>query len=350
MTTCPSGVDYRRLVDNARYHVEKTYKRPLLDKLHRAVLAYVMPRSWAFRLSLLAARIARPISAFLPKRLKVMVELSPRVRPVSSAELEVGEPGANGTARLKVALLPGCVQRVLAPEINAAAARLFRRLGAEIVEGPAPECCGSITHHLGKEEPALASARDAIDRWTALMDGPGVDRIAVTVSGCGATIKDYAAMLAHDPAYTEKARRVATIARDVSEVAAELGLPETTIEPGLRIAYQGPCSLQHGQKIDAGPRALLQKAGFTLTSVAEAHLCCGSAGTYNMLQPELSRPLRDRKISALERGRPDAIATGNIGCMLQIAGGTKIPVVHTIQLLDWATGGPKPSALDGRVE
>jgi glycolate oxidase iron-sulfur subunit len=345
MTTCPSGVDYRRLVDHARYHVERTYDRPLVDRIQRATLAFVMPRPWAFRLSLLAANLARPFAWMLPKRLKVMVELAPsRMRPAAAESAQTPRRLA-ATPPLKIALRPNCVQQVLAPGINAAAARLLARLGAEVIEGPAPVCCGSIAHHLGKEEPALAKARAAIDVWTALMDGPGLDRIAITVSGCGATIKDYAFMLAHDPAYADKAARVAAIARDVSELAAELGLPDAMTGAGRRVAYQGPCTLQHGQKIDAGPRALLQQAGFILTPVAEAHLCCGSAGTYNLMQPEISAELKRRKVETLEARAPQVIAAGNIGCMVQIGSGTAVPVVHTVELLDWALGGPKPAKL-----
>ncbi len=260
------------------------------------------------------------------------------------------QPPAPEAARLRVALLPGCVQQVLAPGINAASERLLRRQGALVVMAHKPDCCGSLTHHLGKQAAARASARAAIDAWIAEMDGPGLDRIVITASGCGATIKDYPALFRDDPAAAAKAERVAAIARDVTEVIAELGLPETrsAATAGMRVAYQAACSLQHGQKIDAVPRALLHEAGFTLTPVAEGHLCCGSAGTYNILQPELAAALRARKIGHLARGAPEAIATGNIGCLMQIASGTDIPAAHTVELLDWATGGPAPAAIAPR--
>jgi glycolate oxidase iron-sulfur subunit len=350
MTTCPSGVDYRRLVDHARAHIEKTYRRPLLDRLHRALLAFVMPRPGLFRWSLRAAALARPLRGLLPGRLRTMLELVPRKPSRRAAASDAKTPTAEA-ARLRVALLPGCVQQVLAPEINAAAERLLARQGARVVLAHKPDCCGSLTHHMGKEDAAHATARIAIDAWIAEIDGPGLDRIAITASGCGATIKDYPAMFADDPAYAEKAKRVAAIARDVSEVVAELGLPpvEARPRPSLprRIAYQAACSLQHGQKIDALPKSLLTQAGLELTPVADAHLCCGSAGTYNILQPELAGALRDRKVASIERGAPDAIATGNIGCLMQLRAGTAIPAVHTIELLDWATGGPTPAALEG---
>jgi glycolate oxidase iron-sulfur subunit len=346
MTTCPSGVDYRRLVDHARAHIETTYRRPLADRLHRALLAFVMPRPELFRWSLRAAAIVRPFRALLPRRVRAMLELAPGGARRRPAPLGV-KPPTPEAARMRVALLPGCVQQTLAPEINAAAERLLVRQGALVVLAHKPACCGSLAHHMGKATPAHAAAGVAIDTWIAEMDGPGLDRIVITASGCGATIKDFPAMFAEDPRYGEKARRVAAIARDITEVVAELGLPNMEIRPRRRIAYQAACSLQHGQKIDALPRNLLDGAGFDLTPVADAHICCGSAGTYNILQPELASALRDRKLANIERGAPDAIATGNIGCLMQIRSGTKTPVVHTVELLDWATGGPLPSALEG---
>jgi glycolate oxidase iron-sulfur subunit len=346
MTTCPSGVDYRRLVDHARAHIEKTYKRPLADRLHRALLAFVMPRPGVFRWILRAAALARPLRALMPRRMRTMLELVPRKLPRRPAALDAAPPETE-TARMRVALLPGCVQQILAPEINAAAERLLARQGARVVLAHKPTCCGSLTHHMGKEAASHATARAAIDAWIAEMDGPGLDRIVITASGCGATIKDYPAMFADDPAYAERAKRVAAIARDVSEVVAELGLPKADAHPRRRVAYQAACSLQHGQKIDALPKSLLAEAGFEIAPVAEAHICCGSAGTYNILQPELAGALRDRKVENLERGAPDVIATGNIGCLMQIRGGSATPVVHTVELLDWATGGPLPTALEG---
>jgi glycolate oxidase iron-sulfur subunit len=349
MTTCPSGVDYRRLVDQARAHIEKTYERPLADRLHRAFLAWLMPRPWAFRRMISLAPLGRPFRWLMPERLKTMLDLAPNPLPRRSVR-PVREPGARRTdpafARMRVALLPGCVQQTLAPDINAAAERLLTRQGAAVVLAHKPDCCGSLTHHLGKEDQAHATARRAIDRWIAEMDGDGLDRIAITASGCGATIKDYPAMFRGDPAYAEKAERVAGIAKDITEVVAELGLPRTVRLPVRRVAYQAACSLQHGQKIDAGPRALLRDAGFELTPVAEGHLCCGSAGTYNILQPKLATALKERKIVNLVKGKPEAIATGNIGCLMQIASGTEIPVAHIVELLDWATGGPLPAALE----
>ena len=346
-TTCPSGVDYMHLIDHARAYVEERYRRPFMDRTIRGVLAFVMPRRWAFRTALFGARLARPLRVLLPKRLKAILELAPKT---AARAPKTPKPAPPAEARLRVALLPGCVQPVLAPEINAAAERLLTRLGAEIATRPGPRCCGSLTHHLGKDGPARAAARKAIDGWIAEMDGAGLDAIAITASGCGVTIKDYPALFDDDPAYLGKARRVAAIAKDVSEVIDTLGLPEGAPPRPMAAAYHSACSLQHGQKIPELPAALLETAGFTLTPVAESHLCCGSAGTYNMLQPDIARRLGARKVANLERGRPDVIATGNIGCMTQIAKTADAPVVHTVELLDWATGGPVPPALAEAAE
>ena len=251
---------------------------------------------------------------------------------------------AQGARRGRVALLQGCAQAVLAPSINAAAIRLLTRKGYEVVlagEG----CCGSLVHHMGRDEQALAQARAAIDLWTREIETDGLDAILVTASGCGTTIKDYGYMLRSDPAYAGKAARVSALARDISEYLASLDLGAAARPGGLKVAYQAACSLQHGQKIVRQPKELLAKAGFAVRDIAEAHLCCGSAGTYNIMQPEIARRLRERKIANILAAGADVIATGNIGCMTQIAGATAIPVVHTVELLDWAYGGPQPAAL-----
>ena len=242
-------------------------------------------------------------------------------------------------------LLDGCVQQTLAPEINAATARLLTRLGVDVVPAGDAGCCGALTHHLGKEDAALASARRNIDAWWRQVEGTGLDAIVITASGCGTTVKDYGHMLAGDPVYADKAARIAALAKDVTEVVSDLGLAAPTIDTGQRVAYHAACSMQHGQQIVRQPKALLTAAGFDVVDVPEGHLCCGSAGTYNILQPEIARRLRDRKVANIERTRPAMVATGNIGCMVQIGQATELPVVHTVELLDWATGGPRPAAL-----
>ncbi|MCA3554963.1 glycolate oxidase subunit GlcF [Aestuariivirga sp.] len=345
MTTCPSGVNYMHLVDEARAHVEETYRRPPFERLLRNVLAYTMPRPRLFRLSLIGARLASPLApvakSFGATRIAALLGLTPKRMP---APEPIGRPGiypARGQKKGRVALLMGCVQSVLDPGINAATIRLLNRLGFEVVVSGEEACCGSLTHHMGKEADALARARRSIDQWTKA----DVDAVIVTASGCGTTIKDYGHMLRHDAAYAEKAKAISAKAKDVTEFLIMQDLPEA--RGGLRLAYHSACSMQHGQKIRTEPQKLLRRAGFTVMDVPEGHLCCGSAGTYNILQPEIATRLRDRKVANIEQLSPQAIATGNIGCITQIGLGTKIPILHTVELLDWAYGGPKPERLPG---
>jgi glycolate oxidase iron-sulfur subunit len=343
MTTCPSGVNYMHLVDEARAHVEETYRRPLFDRALRAVLAYAMPRPRLFRLALIAARMARPlrhvVQSFGGTRIDALLGLVPATLPTPE---RFGQPGtypALGERKGRVALLMGCVQSILDPGINAATIRLLTRRGFEVVVSGEEACCGSLTHHMGKEADALARARRSIDQWIAA----GVDAVVITASGCGTTIKDYGHMLRLDPAYAEKAAAISAKAKDVTEFLAGLDLPAGGAT--LRLAYHSACSMQHGQKIRTEPLKLLRKAGFTVAEVPEGHLCCGSAGTYNILQPEIATRLRDRKVANIMSTAPQAVATGNIGCISQISTGTDIPVVHTVELLDWAYGGPIPEKL-----
>ncbi len=353
MTTCPSGVHYMHLVDHARAHIEKTYSRPAEDRLLRAVLARVLPYPNRFRLALLGATLGRPfrgIAAKMPKvgnRLAAMLDLAPGALPTRSAQDRPGRFPAAGPRRGRVALLRGCAQSVLRPDFNEAAIRLLNRHGVEVVQAKGEGCCGALTHHMGHEDSSHALARRTIDAWIAEMDGEGLDAIVVTASGCGTTIKDYGFMFRDDPAYADKAARVSAIARDVTEYVTGLGLSAPVVETDLVVAYHSACSMQHGQGLRTEPKALLARAGFTVKDVPEGHICCGSAGTYNILQPELAAHLRARKVANIERVRPDVIATGNIGCATQIGKGTAIPIVHTVELLDWATGGPRPAALDG---
>ncbi|MGE0725245.1 MAG: glycolate oxidase subunit GlcF [Alphaproteobacteria bacterium] len=345
MTTCPSGVHYMHLVDHARRHVEETYRRPWADRALRALLAAVLPRPFLFRLALIGAAIVRPVGRRLPGRLGALFALAPRPLPTPSAIDRPQVFPAEGERRMRVALLAGCAQRVLDPAINEATIRLLTRHGCEVVLARGAGCCGALVHHMGKEAPALASARANIAAWTREIEGEGLDAIVVNASGCGTTVKDYGFMLREDTAWKDRAAAVSALARDVSEVVALLGLKEPGGVPRLRIAYHSACSLQHGQKIKDPPKILLRAAGFEVVEPAEAHLCCGSAGTYNLLQPELATRLRARKVAAIAATEPEAIATGNIGCMTQLASGTDLPLVHTVELLDWATGGPRPAKL-----
>jgi glycolate oxidase iron-sulfur subunit len=348
MTTCPAGVHYMHLVDHARDHIEHTYRRPLFDRLLRALLANVLPYNDRFRLALVAGLVARPFAPILGvlglSRLAAMVRLTPRSRVAPPVD-RVGKVfPAEGTKKGRVALLSGCISPVMSPATLDAAIRLLNRCGVEVVIAQGEACCGSLVHHMGREPEALAQAKNNIDAWTREIEGEGLDAILVTVSGCGTTIKDYGFMLRNDAAWADKARRVSSLARDISEYLATLTLPEANAPP-LTVAYHSACSLQHGQKIVRQPKDLLAKAGFTVTDIPEAHLCCGSAGTYNIMQPVLARALRDRKVANIRHVAPDLVAAGNIGCITQIAAGIDIPVVHTVELLDWATGGPTPDAL-----
>jgi glycolate oxidase iron-sulfur subunit len=351
MTTCPSAVHYMHLVDHAREHIEETYRRPMLDRLLRTILARVLPSPALFRLSLIGASLARPLRHALPQsgslgRLRAMLDLAPaRVSGRSVSDAPQIFP-AQGETRMRVALLQGCAQQVLAPQINEATIRLLTRHGCEVAIAPDSGCCGALTHHMGQTGRSHESARRNIAAWLALWDGKGPDAIVINASGCGTTVKDYGFMLREEPQWAERAARVSAITKDVSELVATLGLAAGEQGRGMVVAYHSACSLQHGQRVTAAPKQLLAAAGFVVREPAEGHLCCGSAGTYNLLQPEIAQRLRARKVANIEATRPQAIATGNIGCMTQIAGGTAIPVVHTVELLDWATGGPRPPTLE----
>jgi glycolate oxidase iron-sulfur subunit len=344
MTTCPSGVHYMHLVDHARRYIEETYTRPWPDRLVRAMLAAVLPRPGLFRLALRAGRLGRPLRALLPERLAGMLALAPRSLPSPSAVDRPQVFKAEGTRRQRVALLSGCAQQVLAPEINEATIRLLTRHGVEVVVAEGAGCCGALVHHMGREAQALAAARANIDAWEREREREGLDAVVINASGCGTTIKDYGFMLREDPEYAETAARIAALAKDVTELFASLELKTDGAGRDLVVAYHSACSMQHGQKITTLPKDLLQAAGFTVKDIPEGHICCGSAGTYNLLQPELAGQLRARKLANVARVLPDVIATGNIGCMVQLADGVA-PIVHTVELLDWATGGPCPPSL-----
>ncbi|MEJ0036767.1 MAG: heterodisulfide reductase-related iron-sulfur binding cluster [Gammaproteobacteria bacterium] len=396
MTTCPSGVHYMHLVDHARQHIERTYRRPLSDRFMRAMLAFVLPHTSRFRAALMLARLVRPMRALFPKRVQALLDAAggkiaagsadvgsaharaaqiatqpstlaapPRTRVVPATALDTSasrplasqdvagrnEAGVAGARRIRrVALLPGCVQPALRPEINEATLRVLERFGVEVIVAPGTGCCGALVHHLGREHESSSQAKADIDAWTREIETRGLDAIIVTASGCGTMLKDYGFLFRTDPQYAAKAARVSALSRDISEVLAELmaGHHFDVEPPGtqdLRVAYHSACSLQHGQKLHALAPRLLREVGFAVLDIPESHICCGSAGTYSMLQPEMSAQLRDRKARNIESVRPDVIATGNIGCITQIAQATGIPIVHTVELLDWATGGPPPARL-----
>jgi glycolate dehydrogenase iron-sulfur subunit len=343
MTTCPSGVHYMHLVDQARHRIEARYVRPLAERVLRGFLATVLPRPRLFRLALIGAQVARPFKALLPARLKPMIDLAPARVPAISPVHRAQVFPAQGERKRRVALMTVCAQEVIAPHIDEATVRLLTRRGCEVVIAAGAACCGSLTHHMGRDSRAMMKAN--IDAWTREIEGAGLDAIVINVSGCGVTVKDYGYMLRDDAGYAARAAKVSTLAQDFCEFVAAIGLGALQNTTGQRVAYHAACSLQHGQRLLAEPKALLAEAGFAVLDIPEGHLCCGSAGTYNMLQPELASALRTRKVRNIASVSPELIAAGNIGCLTQIAGATALPVVHTAELLDWATGGPKPPAL-----
>ena len=347
MTTCPSGVHYMHLVDHGRAYIEEHYRRPWRDRALRWLLAKVLPYPGRFRLALVGAKLGRPFRRLVPDaRLRAMLEMAPRRIPPVSRNDDPQVFPAEGARRMRVALMTGCAQRALNTDINDATIRVLTRLGAEVVVAEGAGCCGALTHHMGQAEESHASAAANIRAWMREKRGAGLDAVVINTSGCGTTVKDYGHMFREDPLAADAAE-VSAMARDVSEVLKELAPAAEAPEP-LRVAYHAACSLQHGQQIKGGPKTLLKRAGFEVVEPADSHLCCGSAGTYNLMQPEISAQLKARKVRTLEARAPDVIATGNIGCMMQIGGGTEIPVVHTVELLDWATGGPRPAMLRKR--
>ena len=351
MTTCPSGVHYAHLVDHARAYIEAKYRRPMVDRMMRAALARILPSAALFRLALAAGKLGRPFATILAPlptigpRIAAMLELVPRRVPPRLRETPRSAPAQQppGTKR-RVALLTGCAQSVLTPQTNAAAIDLLSRLSVEVVTAEGEGCCGSLVHHMGYEARALAQARVNIDAWSREIDAGGLEAILISASGCGTTVKDYGFMLRADPAYAEKAARIAALAKDITEYLATLDLKFSTASK-LVVAYHSACSMQHGQKVTEQPKVLLRNAGFIVREPAEGHICCGSAGIYNIMQPEIASKLRARKLRNLARVKPDVIAAGNVGCIAQIGGGASVPVVHTVELLNWAAGGGKPIAM-----
>ena len=347
MTTCPSSVNYMHLVDHAREHIEETGLRPRHDRILRGLLARLLVRPALMRWALIAGQVPAHMARFLPGRLGAMARLARRGAAAPSWADKPQTFPAEGPRKQRVAILAGCVQQVMAPDINEAAIRLLTRLGCDVTVINGFGCCGALPHHMGRTQDATRLAKtnmEALARAEAA--GGAFDTFVVTASGCGTTLKDYGHLLADDDALARDGARFSGIVGDITELVAELGLPGGTAAPeDLRIAYHAACSLQHGQRVTNEPRALLEEAGFNVLDVPESHLCCGSAGTYNILQPSLAAGLQARKAANIERTAPDAVAAGNIGCLIQIDEAVDAPVVHIAQLLDWASGGPRPTAL-----
>jgi glycolate oxidase iron-sulfur subunit len=349
MTTCPSGVDYMHLADLARSQLETAAPRPLKDRMLRRLLASIIPYPKRFRAALLAAAVARPFRRMFRalglKELDAMIALAP-LSPLSTGSYSAPQTVAT-KARLRrgaVALLGGCAQRVLRPQINDATINLLNGQGVDVVLAKGEACCGSLVLHMGREAEAQTAARRNIDAWWPHIEAKAIDAIVINASGCGTTVKDYGHLLALDPAYAEKAKTVSAMAKDITEYIAELGMDAPEIWSDIKVAYHSACSMQHGQKVNSAPRRLLREAGFTVAEIPEGHLCCGSAGVYNILQEEIADELRERKLANIEAVQPDCVATGNIGCITQLSG-AGVPVVHTAEMLDWAHGGPCPHEL-----
>jgi glycolate oxidase iron-sulfur subunit len=351
MTTCPSGVDYMHLIDQSRTRIEETYDRPWHDKAIRAVLAAVLPYPGRMRWALRAAMAGKftkgliPDNGLLGKRLRAMIELAPKSLPRRGKAENGGVFAANGTRHGRVALLAGCAQQVLDPSIHEATIRLLNRQGVEVVIPPAAGCCGALTHHLGKHDAAMASARTNIKAWMHELNGEGLDAIIVNTSGCGTVLKDYG-FLFHDEPDAADAAKISELTMDITEYLLKFGYEPKRQATGMKIAYHSACSLQHGQRVTEAPKILLKQAGFTVVEPRDPHLCCGSAGTYNVLQPDMANALRTRKFETLKATKPSAIVAGNIGCLNQL-GGLGIPTVHTVALLDWMAGGPAPAFVGG---
>ena len=345
MTTCPSGVHYMHLVDHAREYIQRHHKRRWDDRALRWLLARILPYPGRFRLALLGAKLARPFRRLMPDpRLRAMLDMAPRQLPPPSLNDAPQVFAAQGPRRKRVALLTGCAQRALNTDINDATIRLLRRHGCEVVIPRGIGCCGALAHHMGRTDDSHAAAAANIRALTAEMDGEGLDGVVINTSGCGTTVKDYGHLFEGDP-LAQDAARVAALACDITEIMAGIGLEDASHAQPLRVAYHAACSLQHGQQIRAAPKDLLKAAGFQVVEPRDGHICCGSAGTYNLMQPAISAELKTRKVATLEATEPQIISAGNIGCMMQIGSGTGLPIVHTVELLDWATGGPRPPAL-----
>jgi glycolate oxidase iron-sulfur subunit len=350
MTTCPSGVNYMHLVDHARSYIHQNYKRPWHERMFRSLLAAVLPHEGRFRAALIFAPLGRPFAALFAKSSKLaplasMLALAPRDLPPRAPERDSAVPASRG----RVLMLKGCAEPVLKPQYRTATTRLLNRLGYDVSFAAEERCCGALVQHMGREDEALAAARRNVDAWTAEIAKGDVRAIIVTASGCGTVVKDYAHMLRGDPAYADKAAACTALARDVSEFLAEqdiaAALPEASEAAAMKIAYHPACSLQHGQRLGDVPKQLLQQAGFDVRIPAEAHLCCGSAGTYNIMQPEIAGQLAARKAENILRLGAPVVATGNVGCAVQIGNASGLPVVHVVELLDWATGGPRPEGV-----
>ena len=347
MTTCPSGVNYMHLIDHGRNYVEETYKRPFLERTFRNILSFVLPRPKVFLTLAILTKFIKPFSFLMPRFLKNSLNLMPDKIPSKKIKTQKIYSPLNGKKISRVALLIGCVQRVISPEINEATIRLLNRHNVEVVVMPDIDCCGSLNHHLGKKEKAKLSFVKNIESWHDEYLLNGLDAIISNTSGCGTTLKDYGHIFKNDKEMKKKAKKISELTKDITEYLDEnlkLDIKKNE-EKKYKIAYHSACSMQHGQKIHDQPKELISKTGNEVLDIPDGHLCCGSAGTYNILHQKMAKSLLRNKVNNIEKITPDFISTGNIGCMTQISTGTRIPIIHTVELLDWFTGGPKPYKL-----
>ena len=343
MTTCPSGVNYMHLIDHGRSHIEKTYKRPFNERFIRDFLSKVLPNPIYFRiigsLTLLIKPLSREMIRFMP--IKFPKKNLPKMKVYPAAKRK--KPIA------RVALLTGCVQKVISPQINEATIRLLNRHGIEVVVSKGINCCGSLNHHLGKSELAKETFKKNILIWHDEYLNKGLDAIISNTSGCGTTLKDYGFIFRDDDDLKKKAKKISELTKDISEYLddnVKLNFISNKENNKIyKIAYHSACSMQHGQKIHDIPKQLIKKTGNKVFDIPDGHLCCGSAGTYNLLQNDIAKKLLKNKILNIKKTKPEFISTGNIGCITQIASGTDIPIVHTVEIIDWYTGGPKPATL-----
>ena len=340
VTTCAVKVDYAHLIDIGRSYIEDNYRRPVGERALRRTIAELLPYPRRFAQALRLAKLARPVAGLLPRHLRNLVELASGQRTAAEF-LRPGVFPADGHRRMRVALLAGCAQQTLDRNINAATIRLLQRHGCDVIVSPGAGCCGALPLHMGRSEHGRRLARANIVAWSREL-ATGLDAIVINASGCGTTVKDYGHLVGGDAA-----RRIGALARDVIELLWDIGMRDGGAKP-YRVAYHDACSLQHGQRVTRPPRQLLARAGFEVLDVPEGHFCCGSAGTYNLLQPDIATALGQRKAAHIDSVGPDIVAAGNLGCMVQIARFTSAPIVHTVELLDWASGGPMPPALVDR--
>ena len=349
VTTCPSGVNYMHLIDRARKHIEESFRRSFLDRALRWFIATVFPNYKLFKMVVLIANMLRPISVMLPRSLARLWRLIPKTQTKVGDRLSIATPKSQPHLQKAVALLPGCVQRVLDPNIDAATTRVLRRYNCQTKISEGSGCCGALSYHMGKTDQAMQYAQNNIDAWYHELKAGNIESIVSNTSGCGTMIKDYAHIFRNDPDWAEKSDLVSKSCLDISQLLSTLQIsaPSSNLPT---VTYHSACSLQHGQKLHDEPKMLLEKCGYTVVDVPEGHLCCGSAGTYNILQPKISDRLLQRKLANIAKTEGNIVAAGNIGCIVQLRNGSKIPVVHTVELLDWATGGPKPEGLSKLLE